>query len=359
MAGAAWVWRRPFESRPSGLLMNRITYAILIMMGVLVASSLQSISYLLANKVFLLRFIQFFLYTGFFIVLVQLDFSAGQTRRLLILVLAAGVVEGVIGAGQWVRSGQIYISGTFDYSHNSFAVYILFIIILMTGVLLESRRVSVRLGCAASLIALLYPFLFTFSRVGYIALAVSVVLLLLMPLRRSSKLALLTVICAFVVITVTLLPVDVIKRAQTILPNLTGEQVGISYGARLKMWGHSLADFIDSPILGKGTWHYALRDNFFMKLLGEAGILGLAAFLWLLYTILKAEWRIVMCRFENDLLRGIAVGLLPASVACLVVVNLSGDFFLLHRFMGTFWIVLALMLRYAADYGRTKHISAP
>ena len=83
-----------------------------------------------------------------------------------------------------------------------------------------------------------------------------------------------------------------------------------------------------------------------MKVLGEAGIAVLAAFVWLLATILREEWRAIRARTDDGFVRGIAMGLLPATVGCLVVFELSGDFFLLHRFMGSFWIVLALTLKY-------------
>jgi O-antigen ligase len=84
-----------------------------------------------------------------------------------------------------------------------------------------------------------------------------------------------------------------------------------------------------------------------MKILGEAGILGFTAFIALIYTVFKEEVRVVMTPVKDEFVRGIAVGLVPATVACLPIYNLTGDYMLVHRFMGVFWIMLALILKYS------------
>jgi O-antigen ligase len=119
------------------------------------------------------------------------------------------------------------------------------------------------------------------------------------------------------------------------------------------MWKQVLEDFSQNPLIGRGLWVYYLRDNYYMRVLGETGLVGIAAFAGLLIAILREEWRAIRARTDDDFVRGVAVGLLPATVGCLLVFQLSGDFFVVHRFMGVFWAVLALVLKYCLGIGVT------
>ncbi len=180
------------------------------------------------------------------------------------------------------------------------------------------------------------------------ALAAAVLTFFAMPLRRGRKTALLTLCLAATLLVIFLLPADVMYRASGIVTTLTGRQIALSFTYRLMMWRDAFDDFLQSPLLGKGAWSYSLRDNFYIKMLSEAGILGFAAFMAVLYVIVKEQWRVIRRGIKDDFIRGVTMGLLPATVGCLIVFDLSGDFFTVHRFMGTFWIVLALLLRYSS-----------
>jgi O-antigen ligase len=355
---AAWVWRAPLLGRPLSLPRNRITDGLVFFLAALLISSMQNIQFLLANTLFLLRFVQLFLYVGLFFVFLQMSFSQRQIKMLLALILAVGIAQGALGAWQWFSRPGFFVYGTFDYAHSSYAVYLVFIVLLVLGVAIESRR---RLVSAVSITAtavMLYPLAFSFSRGGYVAFVGSIAVLLLMPFDRRRKAILASVIAGLVLIVITVMPPDVAGRAKTIISNLTGRGVGISFGGRLGMWGVALADFARSPLVGSGTWRYSLRDNFFMKIIGETGLIGLTAFIWLLYVILKCELRMFKARVKDDFIRGLALGLFPATVGCLVIAEFSIDLFLTHRFMGTFWLVLALMIKYVRSDGRLAHVES-
>lgn len=351
IALAAWIWRNPLQVRPFMIQRNRLTDSIVLFLAIMFISSLQNLAFLLSNTLHLLRFVQFFFYTGFFIVVLSMSFTREQIKAILILVLLTGVTQGLVGVWQWLSSPGVYISGTFDYRHSNYAVYIVFITLLLLGVLLESRSRTKSVVSMIGIGALLYAVIFSFSRGAYVSLAAAIAVVFVMPHGRRRKLLLLAAVAVGIALLLAALPTGVLQRTQTITGSLTGREIALSFGARLQMWGKTLADFKHHPILGRGTWSYGLRDNFYMKALGETGIIGLGAFLWLLLTMLRAEWRAARARIDDDLVRGVAFGLLPATVACVAVFNLSGDLFTLHRFMGTFWIVLALVLRYVGAQG--------
>ncbi|MFH1314166.1 MAG: O-antigen ligase family protein [Candidatus Eisenbacteria bacterium] len=355
---AAWVWRAPLLGRPLSLPRNRITDGLVFFLAALLISSMQDMTSLLANTLHLLRFVQLFLYVGLFFVFLQMSFSPRRTRMLLALILVAGITEGALGAWQWISGPGFYVYGTFDYAHSSYAVYLVFIILLVLGVAIESRSRLVIAGSIIATAVMLYPLAFSFSRGAYVALVGSIAVLFLMPFDKKRKAILALSITGLVLIVATLMPPDIVGRAETIISNLTGSDVGISFSGRLGMWGIALADFARSPLVGAGTWRYGLRDSFFMKIIGEAGLIGLTTFVWLLYVILRCELRMFRAGIKDDFIRGLTLGLFPATIGCLVIADFSIDLFLTHRFMGTFWLVLALMINYARGDGRLAHVES-
>jgi hypothetical protein len=356
IVGAAfgvWVWRNPLLRDPFQVPRTPVLVALGAMFAAMGLSAIQGIYHLLANPPQLMRFIQFFLYAWLFIAVIQMRLSRGLIRGLLIFALLVGVAQGLVGVHQWVTAPGFYLTGTFDDAHNNFAIYIVFMTLLLVGVALEARRPWVGALAMAGMAPLVASAVLSFSRGGYVALVIGLPVFFLLPVRPSRKLLLLGACAVVVLLTYAAVPVDVRLRAQSILMNVTGRDVGISAAARFEMWKAGFRDFLESPVVGKGTWTYGVRDNFYMKILGEAGLLGFAAFIALIYYVLKEEVKALTAPLADDLMRGVASGLLPATVACVVIYNLTGDYMLVHRFMGVFWIVLALVLKYKWEGGQS------
>ena len=302
-----------------------------------------------------LRFLQFLLYTFFFALILQMSISRKTIRMLLVLVLAVGFLEGLIGVWQWQTNPGMFVTGTFDYRHTNYSVYTVFITFLFLGVLVETRRRVVALTCIAALAALIYATVFAFSRAAYVSLMVGFIALLFMPIKRGRRVALMGAVALLGLVTYFMLPKDVMLRAEDLFTTLTGKYIALSFRYRLRMWRVAFVDFLQHPILGKGTWTYEVRDNFYIKVLAEMGIAGFIAFIAVLYMIIKREWRCIRTEAGNDFVGGVAVGLLPATLATLVVFQLSGDHFLNHRFMINFGIVLALVLKHCLGVGQNRH----
>jgi O-antigen ligase len=348
---AAWLWRNSMLAVPFRFPLNPVLIALVILSVIMLVSASQMHQRLLGDRTALLRLIQFFLYVALFAVVLQMDLSVGRIKALLALTLLAGAVEGLIGMREWFVHPGLYVGGTFDGQHNHFAVYCVFIALLLLGVILETGNVKTRLPALAALAVLVFAIVFSFSRGGYAALAAGIVAFLFMPIRRGLKIALAAGAGAGFVVVYSLVPIPVIERAYSIYTSVAGGDAGISFGARLVMWKRGFANFLAHPVLGTGAWGPGLMDNSYVKVLAESGALGFAAFAGLFYVILREEWRILRRRPRDAFMRGIVTGMFPASIACLVVYNLTGDFFGVHRFMGVFWIVLALVLKYGAAMG--------
>ena len=347
----AWLWRNALLREPYVICLNRVVIAIAVFLGALVVSSCQNMAYLVANPPSLLRFGQLILYSCLPALILSQHLSRRAIKTLVALALIVGVIEAVVGLALWRFATAFFVHGTFEGGHSDFAVYAVLVTTLFLGVLLEARSRPLAAAVIAAVVVLLVAIGFSFSRGGYAALASSFVCLLAMPAGRSRKIAMASALLAGGAIFVLAGPLHFFNSLKDLVTTLTAKTFPISFVYRLGMWKEALIDFRQHPILGVGTWGYALRDSFYIKVLGEAGIVGLAAFIALLVTILREEWRAIKVCPDRGLMKGVAIGLLPATVGCLVVFELSGDFFVVHRFAGSFWVVLALTLKYCLGIG--------
>jgi O-antigen ligase len=342
----AWFVRLPVVKRSLSFRYSIISVGLAAFMLVLVVSGLQHVNYLLANRTNLLRLVQFFLYSGLFMIVYDMDLSLKQMRRLLILALVAGVGQGLYGAYQWMKYPGFYVAGSFDGVHNHFGAYVAFLIVLLLGMVFRARRRSLVLVSLASIACLVYPLIFSFSRTAYIALSLSLLVFFFMPIGKRNKIILGTAGASAVIVGLAAIPMAVGQRMMDIYLTFTGKQMALSFYYRMRMWRGALTDFLRSPLLGRGTYYYELRDNFYLKVIGETGLLGIVTLFALLYLVLREEKKLLRYRTGEDLIDGLTLGLFPATVGFLVIFNLAGDIFLIHKLMGTFWIMLALILRY-------------
>lgn len=351
----AWAVRVPLMKQGLTFKYNAVLLAVVGLMAAFVLSSLQNYEFLFSNRSALLKFIQFLLYTGLFVIVYQMEFSRVEIKRLLILVVVSGGIQGLVGALQWLRNPGFYVAGTFDGEHNLYASYVAFVAILLTGVALETKRTAVLLASVSAVAIIVYSIALSFSRTAYVSLLVSLLLFGFLPISKRKRVLVPAITLAASAAALVIVPASVSERIRALMQTATGEYVALSFRYRLRMWRIALEDFKQSPLLGKGAWAYELRDNFFVKAGAESGIVGLAVFLLLVLLILRASWRLVLNPPRDDFMRGIVVGFFPAAVGSLIVFNLAGDFLSVHRFIGVFWIALALILQYRSAEGNARH----
>lgn len=333
---------------------NSVVLAVLALLAVYGLSTLQSYRLLLSDRTQMLRYIQFVLFVGMFVLVWQMEFSPRAIRNLMILALACGIAQGFVGVLQWVSNPGFYALGTFG-QHNFFGAYVTFVAFLLLGVVLETgRRIVVLCGIIA-LGVMVYSILISFSRTAYVFVFVSCLTFGLLPIPRWKRILVPSLSLATVAAGLVIAPLSIAERVRDIYLTATGEYIALSFKYRLGMWRAAYAQFVQSPVLGKGSGVGGLKDNFFVKATVEVGLLGLGVFVVLIYVVLRASYRAIGSRPADDFMRGIAVGFFPAAVGSLIIFNLSMDFLAAHRFMGTFWIVLALLLKYFFEAGQPGH----
>lgn len=170
----------------------------------------------------------------------------------------------------------------------------------------------------------------TFSRGGYLGLAAGLLYLAIFLNRKWVPAVAISGILLSVAPTV-LVPRSVVER---VAMTDSGGSLDPSSEGRIIMWEKAISLFSEYPVTGTGFntfWYLTLDDelhdthNYYLKILCEQGILGMAVFLWLIWSCWLACRRVVRSA-KDDRLIALGIGGC-AYIVCVIVVNIFGDRF--------------------------------
>ncbi len=240
------------------------------------------------------------------------------------------------------------VTGTF-HNPNVLAMFLLVASIFALYHLREAKRVGVKICCTIVLLLHLFALALTFSRGAYIALAFTLIALLV--LRYTEKPGLLLTGLALLPHLLFFLPSSVMERLLSIF-NLADSS--ISY--RLSITRSSIAMFLDRIFLGVGVGEEAFRDaffayaeegvvaphshNLFLQIGCEAGIFALICFvLILLFRATEATRSVPIARKSTVRL---ASSYSLATLFALILFGFSDDIFSTFPIFYLFWIVFGI-----------------
>jgi len=234
---------------------------------------------------------------------------------------------------------------------NTFGGYLLFMMGILGGLALETTRLPVR-GWSLALVSLMFlPFIYTLSRSSYLGLLPTMLTLALLSRRRRAMVAFLGIaLVASPLLFSSLMPVSVRERvqytfkAQVNQPTVRVGTVGFdpSTSERLHSMRDAVQGWVKRPIFGFGVTGFRFMDAQYFRTLVETGIVGLAAFLWLVLTILRSAGdSLGQLREPND--RGIVVGFLAGTVG-LLIHAIGSNTFIIIRIMEPFWFFMAVVV---------------
>jgi O-antigen ligase len=271
--------------------------------------------------------------------------------RMVIAAFMTAAIVSLIALAQ-VPAGQ-RVSAPFEGEvgePNTFGGYLLFMIALAAGIALETTRLRVRAWSLAMLGLMTIPFAFTLSRASYLGVIPAFFVLVALTTKRRFMmgLLLLTVVCSPLALAVA--PESVKSRiAYTFQPE-SGQptvrlgRVGLdpSTSARLISFQQAFEGWMRKPFLGHGVTGFGFMDAQYARVLVETGVLGFAAFLWLLWTVLKSSLGALRSRHDPDE-RGLALGFL-AGYAGLLMHGLGSNTFIIVRIMEPFWLFAGIVM---------------
>jgi putative inorganic carbon (hco3(-)) transporter len=235
--------------------------------------------------------------------------------------------------------------GPLAFGSNLTAAYLALFAMFLWGVLQFIKAKKYKLLGYGLVAITLYATMYQFSRGGYLAVLVSVLVLGILKDRK-----LLVVLGVFLLTWQLVVPVAVRQRV-TMTENASG-QLESSAQTRIDLWKESWDSFVHSPIVGNGYATYqfgqhagGLTDthDWFIKVLVETGIVGMIMYLFLLQQILAQAFRLFR-RGNDPLYRGLGLGLLLGLCASMVA-NCFGDRWSYLEITGPVFVLVAAAVR--------------
>jgi O-antigen ligase len=205
---------------------------------------------------------------------------------------------------------------------------------------------NLKFALAGLIILISFPFLYTLSRASYIAIIFSFLTFILFS---KKKIVLITVMATIAVSVLIIRPEAVLERVKYTfaledksLARVGGIYLDYSSSARIFSWLDSFKTWKKHPILGRGITGIGFIDGQYIRILPEMGIIGLFAFLWLLWTIYKNSLGIYK-QMDDNLFKGLTLGFLAGFIG-LAIHALTANTFILIRVMEPFWFITGIIM---------------
>jgi len=305
---------------------------------------------------FVLKYFEFMIV--FFMVVNYVD-TADQAKRLLFCLFLTCFIVSVYGLIQIPGGGRV--SAPFEGEvgePNTFGGYLVFMGAVAVALMNHLKDMRVRLGLAVLLVVLLISLLYTQSRASYLAVIPAYLVFSLLSRRRFYLIAGLIVALALSPLIIPRVAKE--RIAFTFMqPEAKGQiqfgkvRLDTSASARVIGYKQGLSDWRKSPILGYGVTGYTFMDAQYPRILVETGIVGLLAFAWLIYALFRVginTWRDA----QDDLIRGLSVGLIAGLVG-LLVHAIGANTFIIVRIMEPFWFLTGIVIALVSINEESTH----
>jgi O-antigen ligase len=243
-------------------------------------------------------------------------------------------------------SYQLRDAGPLGYAgENGMGAFQAEFIIFLVGLALFAKKPVLRLGLLAIALSSLYCLELTFSRGAYAGFLFGLLVLGLIKERK-----ILVLLAVILVGWQSFVPHAVTERVM--MTRQEDGELDPSAEVRVNIWQDALQLFSEDPVFGTGFNTYAYMGrylgytdthNYYLKVLIEAGLLGLLIFLWLLGVACKMSWRLF--RMAKDPVMGALGCGLFGMMICVLVVNIFGDRWTFLQVNGFLWVLLGLAAR--------------
>jgi hypothetical protein len=305
-------------------------------------------------------------YSGFFYVLKYVEYfvvyymvvnnvhDRAHARRLVVAAFLTAAIVSLVGVAQ-IPAGD-RVSAPFEGEigePNTFGGYLLLMMAIAGGVALETQRFRIRAICLGLVGLMGLPFAFTLSRASYLGVVPTLLVLAWFTRQRRFMVGLVLLLTVCSPILALTLPSPVTKRIlYTFEPEKGQATVRVgkvafdpSTSARLISFQAAIEGWLRWPrsvIFGHGVTGFGFMDAQYARVLVETGAVGLAAFLWLVWTLLRSSSDAFRSlKVPED--RGVALGFLAGTIG-LLVHAVGSNTFIIVRIMEPFWFFAGIVL---------------
>jgi O-antigen ligase len=293
---------------------------------------------------YVLRYVEYFL---LYILVVNHIHSRKQIKFFLNAFFITCAVVSVYGILQ-IPTGK-RVSAPFEGQvgePNTFGGYLLFILCIAMGLWLKKVPKNLRFALTGLIVLISLPFLYTLSRASYIAVIFSFIVFILLS-KKKLLLTAATVLLAVLILAVK--PEAFFSRVkytfqekESRLARIGDIYLDQSSSARIFSWEDSFESWKKKPILGRGISGLGLIDGQYIRTLPELGIVGLAAFIWLLLSILRHSYK-VHKQMDDELYKGLSLGFIAGFIG-LAIHALTANTFIILRIMEPFWFIAGMVM---------------
>ncbi|MDD5229792.1 MAG: O-antigen ligase family protein [Candidatus Marinimicrobia bacterium] len=305
----------------------------------------------LSGFFFLIKYIQYFMI--YFMVVNHVQ-TKKQIDNYLISLIITFVIVTVLALIQIPTGRRVTAPFEGDAGEpNTLGGYLIFIIAINLSLLLTPgvfNSTGLRRGLYIITTLSVIPFLMTNSRGSWAAAIPVVIAYIILSKRRWIIVGFLAI---FIAIAPYVFPASVVDRvkytftkqqgyAATLQENIGGLTIDTSASERIRSWREAFNDIPKHPLLGFGITGWRFLDAQYMRVLIETGAVGLAAFLYLLYSILNST-RKIFSTAKIPVFRAFAQGFLVATIA-MMTHSLGANTFIIIRIMEPFWLVCGLIM---------------
>ena len=297
---------------------------------------------------FVLKYVEYFVV--YYMVVNNLRDRPHAWRMVAVAFVTAAIVS-LVGIAQ-IPSGD-RVSAPFEGEvgePNTFGGYLLVMMAIAAGIALETRRFRMRVAMLALLSLMTIPFAFTLSRASFLGVVPAMLTLTALTTRRRFMVGLVLLGLVFSPLIIAVAPSSVTKRVLYTFepehgqPTVRVGRVGLdpSTSARLFSFSQAIEGWRNRPLFGYGVTGFGFMDAQYARTLVESGVVGLAAFLWLLWSILRnSTARLGQLDDPDD--RGLTVGFVAGMVG-LLVHAIGSNTFIIVRIMEPFWLFAGIIM---------------
>ena len=306
--------------------------------------------------------LKYFEYMIVFFMVVNYVNSEDQARRLLFCLFFTCFIVSIYGLSQIPSGGRV--SAPFEGEigePNTFGGYLVFMGALAVALIDHLKDIRLRLGLALLLVVLLISLLYTQSRASYMAVIPAYLTFSFFSPRRVYLVAGLIVILALSPFIVPRVAKE--RMAYTFTQPTTKGQVQFgrfrldtSASSRIIGFKEGLSAWRKSPFLGHGVTGFRFMDAQYPRILVETGTMGILAFAWLIYVIFRVGLS-ALSEQQDDLMRGLSVGLIAGLVG-LLVHAIGANTFIIVRIMEPFWFLVGIVIALDSIHEKKSHESA-
>ncbi len=290
--------------------------------------------------------------------------STVQVRNFIKLFFFVAFAVSLYGYLQ-LGDGAVRVSAPFEgeAEPNTYGGYFVFMFCMIFAFVIAPVRGFNRFAHFLLLLIIIPPYLYTLSRGSYLAFFPAIIAMFWFAPAGKKKLPIVLLLAS--VLAIPLLPATVKKRVEYTfsgrttynLPAFGGEtnQVRLdkSSVARLQTWDTVMGYWMQYPILGLGITGAGFIDSQWMRTIGELGLLGIIAAIWLFRSFIANVLRLYRVHYdrEDDLGFTLGLGYLGGLVGLMIHAVTANTFYIV-RIMGPFWFftgLIVMLQKFEAD----------